>query len=243
MQLKSIGFIFLVACCAFSGCFPSTPEPEPESDPDTEDGSDSVVASPLVADCALCHSVKEAQRGPILHGMDEWYLADQIEKFRSGTRGKNPANRSEYLMGVAVKKVLDDEQGRVLAKWFAAQQPVPALRTIRGDVEKGALLYAARCASCHGEKGEGKRDSLSPSLTHLEGWYFIDQMRKFRNGMRGKDPSDVGGQAMAAAVADFTPQQTKDVVAYAVEAFGLPEAPSTRRPLRPRPLDRNGSRE
>ena len=243
MQVKSVGFIFFVSCCAFSGCSPATTEPEPERSPASEDGSDSVAVLPLVAECALCHSVKEAQRGPILHGMDEWYLADQIQKFRSGIRGKDPANRSEYLMGVAVKKVLDEEQGRALAKWFAAQQPMPALRTVRGDVEKGALLYATRCASCHGEKGEGKREILSPSLSRLEGWYFIDQMRKFRNGMRGKNPSDVGGQAMAAAVADFTPQQIKDVVAYAVEAFGLPEAPSTRRPLPPRPLDRNGSRE
>ena len=237
MQVKSTGFIFFLSCCAFSGCFPSATAPPPAA------GRDAAAVSPLVAECALCHSTKEAQRGPILHGMDEWYLADQIQKFRSGTRGKDAANRSEYLMGAAVKKVVHEEEVRALAKWFAAQQPMPAIRTIRGDLEKGALLYTTRCVSCHGEKGEGKKESLSPALSRLEGWYFIDQMRKFRNGMRGKNPSDVGGQAMAAAVSDFTPQQIKDVVAYAVEAFGLPEAPSTRRPLRPRPLDRNGSLE
>ena len=50
--------------------------------------SDSQRGETLVAECMLCHSNKEAQRGPILHGMEMWYLMDQLEKFRSGVRGK-----------------------------------------------------------------------------------------------------------------------------------------------------------
>ena len=51
---------------------------------------------------------EEAQRGPILDGMEYGYLYDQLQKFRSGIRGQNPANRSEYLMGVGVKKLNND---------------------------------------------------------------------------------------------------------------------------------------
>ena len=30
----------------------------------------------LVASCVVCHGVQEAQRGPILNGMENWYLRE-----------------------------------------------------------------------------------------------------------------------------------------------------------------------
>ncbi len=185
----------------------------------------------LVAECGICHSTLEAQRGPILNGMDQWYLLDQIQKFHSGVRGENPENRSEYLMGTAAKKILNDFEMAYAAHWFATQKPMPAIRTVRGDSEEGAKLYAMRCASCHGEHAEGNATLISPSLTSLEGWYFLDQMRKFRTHVRGNSPADIGGQTMAAASANLTNQQLRNVVAYVVKEFGPPEAPSLREEL------------
>jgi len=182
----------------------------------------------IVAECTLCHSTQEAQRGPILHGMDNWYLLDQIQKFHSGVRGRDSNNRSEYLMGSAVKKIRSDYEMALAANWFSQQAPLPAIRTVPGDLEAGAVLYASRCSSCHGEKAEGKRETLSPSLTRLEGWYFLDQMKKFRSGDRGSNLADLGGKAMSAAVNGMSNQQFKDVVAYVVETFGPPEALSLR---------------
>ena len=57
----------------------------------------------LVSECRVCHGTKEAQRGPILDGMEYWYLYDQLQKFRSGLRGQNPENRSEHMMGVGIR--------------------------------------------------------------------------------------------------------------------------------------------
>jgi cytochrome c553 len=182
----------------------------------------------IVAECTLCHSTQEVQRGPILHGMDNWYLLDQIQKFHSGVRGRDSDNRSEYLMGSAVKKIRNDYEMALAANWFSKQEPLPAIRTVKGDLEAGAELYATRCASCHGEEAEGKRETLSPSLTCLEGWYFLDQMKKFRSGDRGNNLADLGGKSMSAAVNGMSNQQFKDVVAYVVETFGPPEAPSWR---------------
>jgi cytochrome c553 len=62
----------------------------------------------------------------------------------------------------------------------------------------------------------------------LEGWYFLDQMKKFRSGDRGNNLADLGGKSMSAAVNGMSNQQFKDVVAYVVETFGPPEAPSWR---------------
>jgi cytochrome c553 len=120
---------------------------------------------------------------------------------------------------------------------------MPAIRTVSGDLPTGSSLYAARCAVCHGEKTEGKREFASPSLNRLEGWYFLDQMRKFRNGMRGRHELDFGGQVMAAAVAGLTKQQMYDVVAYVVNTFGPPEAPSLRQRFEKRALESNASKK
>ena len=58
-----------------------------------------------VQECRVCHGTQEAQRGPILDGMEYWYLSEQLQKFHAGIRGQNPQNRSEYLMGVGARKI------------------------------------------------------------------------------------------------------------------------------------------
>ncbi|NBU87336.1 MAG: hypothetical protein EBS13_08610, partial [Verrucomicrobia bacterium] len=40
-----------------------------------------------VNECRVCHGTQEAQRGPILDGMEYWYLYEQLQKFHSGVRG------------------------------------------------------------------------------------------------------------------------------------------------------------
>ena len=195
--------------------------------------SDSQRGEILVAECMLCHSNKEAQRGPILHGMEMWYLMDQLEKFRSGVRGKLASNRSEYLMGVGARKIKDDFELAYVANWFSEQDPLPAIRTVRGSLEEGKEYYNQRCASCHGGGGEGNRLLNAPSLQRLEGWYFLEQMRKFRSGDRGYHPQDIGGQAMAAASQEISDRNLRNVVAYCVDAFGPEEELSNRDRLAP----------
>ncbi|MBT6102565.1 MAG: hypothetical protein HOH62_01570, partial [Verrucomicrobia bacterium] len=93
------------------------------------------------------------QRGPVLDGLPEWYLAEQLRNFKSGHRGKNPANRAEALMGVAMAKVETEAQLAALARNFAGRKPKPSIRVVRGNIPIGRAHYATRCASCHGAKG------------------------------------------------------------------------------------------
>ena len=195
--------------------------------------SDSQRGETLVAECMLCHSNKEAQRGPILHGMEMWYLMDQLEKFRSGVRGKLASNRSEYLMGVGARKIKDDFELAYVASWFSEQDPLPAIRTVQGSLEEGKEYFNQRCVSCHGGNGEGNRLLNAPSLQRLEGWYFLEQMRKFRSGERGYHAQDIGGQAMAAASQEISDRNLRNVVAYCVDAFGPEEELSNRDRLAP----------
>jgi len=177
-----------------------------------------------VNECRVCHGTQEAQRGPILDGMEYWYLYEQLQKFHSGVRGQNPKNRSEYLMGVGARKIENQVEIAYLADWFAKQDPKPAIRTIQGGKNLGKKLYEQRCVQCHGDRAEGNRKLKSPALDKLEGWYFIEQMRKFRSGDRGYHPKDEWGRVMATASKDLADWDLKNLIAYVVDEFGLPEA-------------------
>lgn len=218
MHLPAFLYFLPIVVFLGAGCQPTAKKKNEVIDYSTE------AMDVMVAECTICHGNREAQRGPILNGMEHWYLSDQINKFRSGIRGARPSNRSEHLMGVGVRKVSNDFQVAYLANWYSEQTPLPAIRTISGDIQKGKELYARRCASCHGPKGEGNRQLLSPSLSKLEGWYYMDQMRKFRSGERGYDYRDEGGQAMSAISKDLSDFDLRNLIAYSIDSFGLEEA-------------------
>ena len=164
--------------------------------------------------CMVCHSTKEMQRGPVLDGLPAWYLEAQLKKFQTGQRGKNPKNKAEQLMGAAMSKIKTDTELTALAVHFGKLKPKPSLRVIRGDVATGRALYATRCASCHGDKGEGKHELNSPPVNVQEDWFLMDQLRKYASGQRGVHPGDAGGVLMKAAAANLSPTDLRNVVAY-----------------------------
>ena len=164
--------------------------------------------------CMVCHSTREMQRGPVLDGLPEWYLATQLKNFKEGHRGKNATNRAEALMGVAMAKVETDEQLAGLARHFAARTPKPFIRVVRGNIPAGRAHYATRCASCHGAKGEGKPEIKSPPVNVQEDWFLLDQLRKYANGRRSVHASDAGGVMMKASLAGLSPGDFQNMVAY-----------------------------
>jgi len=56
----------------------------------------------LYATCSSCHgdtgSGNQDLGGPRLAGVDDWYLATELRKFKSGIRGANPKDREGRLM-------------------------------------------------------------------------------------------------------------------------------------------------
>ena len=163
--------------------------------------------------CLICHSNQEMQRGPIIDGLPAWYSKTQLEKFRDGIRGQNPENRSELLMGSARDRFVDDETIRLLSTYIADLPPKPRTKVVRGNAERGQLIYGT-CLLCHGTYGQGNERLRSPPLNILEDWYLLDQLRKFASGKRGYNPEDPYGIQMAYSLNGFNDRDLKDVVAY-----------------------------
>ena len=86
----------------------ATDSPMPER---TLDGNPS-AGQALYATCSACHGNQaegnEALGSPALAGLNDWYLREQLEKFKSGTRGSHPADTTGQQMRAAMQ-VLGDE--------------------------------------------------------------------------------------------------------------------------------------
>ncbi len=63
------------------------------------------------------------------------------------------------------------------------------------DAARGRELFQL-CAQCHGTAGEGTRLYLAPAIAGQARWYVQRQLEKFRSGVRGTHPDDVGGLRM-----------------------------------------------
>jgi cytochrome c553 len=216
--------LLLALSLTLTACKPQPPATAPPPAP-----SPSAVASPArpvrtAADifhaCQLCHSTREAQRGPILDGLPAWSVELQLRKFRDGLRGRNEANKSELLMGAGESILHDDDEIHRVAAHIAALPPQKHLLTVRGNAERGRTLYATHCAACHGERGEGKPEIKSPPLNTLEDWFHLDQLRKFQQGLRGTDPRDVEGRIMRAAMTAVKEDDLRDIVRHVSETLG-----------------------
>jgi cytochrome c553 len=82
-----------------------------------------------------------------------------------------------------------------------------------------ATLYQNICASCHGDRGEGKVELKAPSIASLPDWYVRGQLKNFRTDRRGAHEKDLEGQMMRAVSKVLTEAQVK---AMATHVAGMP---------------------
>ncbi|HVW26620.1 MAG TPA: c-type cytochrome [Polyangiaceae bacterium] len=83
------------------------------------------------------------------------------------------------------------------------------------------------CAQCHGLSGGGNELLKAPAIAGQHAWYIATQLHKFKNGIRGKHPSDTAGLRMRAMALSL--KSDEDIAAVAEYAASLPpeHLPST----------------
>jgi cytochrome c oxidase subunit 2 len=99
--------------------------------------------------------------------------------------------------------------------WLAQQPTFGSLMSVTaGSAAAGRSSYAV-CASCHGAQGEGNVALNAPKLSGQNPWYIEQQLRQFKNGLRGAHEGDAYGKQMAAMAATLTSDDAiRNVVAY-----------------------------
>jgi cytochrome c553 len=124
-----------------------------------------------------------AQGGPRLAGLDEDYLAAQLDAFASGAR-------KSQVMGPIAGRLTPEQRARVAA-WFSAMPPRMEPRPQAPSDGRGRVLAvegdwsvsAPPCEACHGPGGAGV-GATAPPLVGQTRAYLYSQLLNFRRGER-----------------------------------------------------------
>ncbi len=85
---------------------------------------------------------------------------------------------------------------------------------VAGDAAAGKPLYAV-CGACHGSQGEGNAALHAPKLSGQDDWYLKQQLKYYKQGIRGTHDKDVFGKMMAPMAATLVDDAAiANVVAY-----------------------------
>jgi cytochrome c553 len=169
--------------------------------------------------CAQCHKAEgggqESVGAPSIAGLPEWYVYEQLTKFRSGVRGAYYEDAEGLRMRPMALTLKADEDVRAVSMYVASMaSAAPAVATVHGDPEKGAKAFAT-CTACHGADGKGNEQLGAPPLTLQPDWYLVRQLGKFKSGVRGANPKDVKGATMRPMAATLADEQAMhDVISH-----------------------------
>ena len=181
------------------------------------------------APCASCHGPAgegNASAGyPALAGLNERYLAAQLEAFRTGTRVNG-------VMQPIAAELRNDEVAAMAQYYASLPAPKPARAARAGVNARGQTLAHAGdwahnippCISCHGANGEGI--GTFPRLSGQHASYSLAQIDAWRNDKRSNDPQGL----MRHIAKALSPADAKAVTEYF--ASGAP-APSVPKPAAP----------
>ncbi len=88
---------------------------------------DPKAGATLYATCAACHGDNGAGNqdlgAPPIAGTDDWYLATELRKFKSGVRGANPKDREGRLMRPMARTLADDDAVRNVVAYVETLKP------------------------------------------------------------------------------------------------------------------------
>ncbi|MCP5234613.1 MAG: cytochrome c4 [Zoogloeaceae bacterium] len=146
------------------------------------------TAETICAGCHMADGNSMLPANPKLAGQVEQYLFKQLTDFKSG-------NRASPVMGAMVASLNEDDM-KGLAAYFASQTLNPESARNTNTLAAGQKLWRAgnmdkgipACAGCHGPAGAGLPAQF-PALSGQFAEYIETQVKAFRAGDRGNDPS------------------------------------------------------
>jgi cytochrome c oxidase subunit 2 len=183
----------------------------------TKAPGDPALGAASYAVCAACHGAQgqgqEALHAPKLSGQEPRYLRRQLRNYQLGRRGASDGDVYGQQMAPMAATLMSDAIIDNVVAYIGTFPDTPAPATIDGDVAHGAKLYVL-CANCHGDDGQGIPMN-APRQAGMSDWYLLDQLKNFKQGLRGHDPEDLEGKQMAFMARTLQDEQAmRDVIAY-----------------------------
>lgn len=172
----------------------------------------------LFQNCVPCHQTDGSGNSeigaPNIAGMKAWYVQEELEKFRDTARGMHFSDVEGMRMRPIAVSLGSENDVKLVAQYVETMPPVQHARTLPGDAQAGATLFAT-CAACHGQNGAGNKDLKAPQLAGVDDWYLATELRKFRSGVRGTSPLDQEGHLMRPMALTLPNEDAiRNVIAY-----------------------------
>ena len=179
---------------------------------------DPVAGSASYAVCAACHGSQAeglvALNAPKLTGQHSQYLKRQLRNYKLGRRGSHEDDIYGLQMAPMAATLVNDTMIDNVTAYIQSLPDTPAPTTVTGGVDKGAKLYTG-CAYCHGADARGIEMMNAPRLAGMTDWYMLNQLRNFKQGIRGHHPEDLEGKQMGFMSKMLIDEQAMmDVIAY-----------------------------
>ncbi len=144
--------------------------------------------------CAVCHGANgegtPELNVPKIGGQEEWYVARQLQNFKSGLRAPTTSDVYGTQMRALSMTLANDQEIADVSAYVASMSPPAVADTVSGDAAQGKAGYAT-CTACHGVNGEGNQALNSPKLAGQHDWYVVRQLQNYKSGVRGGDPKNV----------------------------------------------------
>jgi cytochrome c oxidase subunit 2 len=178
---------------------------------------DPALGAASYAVCAACHGAKGegqlALNAPKLSGQDPRYLRQQLQNYKGGLRGTLEGDVYGRQMAPMAATLVNDAIIDNVIAYIGTLPDSPAPPTVDGDVAHGAQLHVL-CANCHGDDGQGIVMN-APRLAGMSDWYLLNELKDFKQGLRGHDPKDLHGKQMRFMAQTLQDDQAmRDVIAY-----------------------------
>jgi cytochrome c oxidase subunit 2 len=137
----------------------------------------------------------------------------QLQGYKAGRRGADEDDIYGRQMAPMANTLATDAAIENVIAHVQTFPDNPAPATIEGNVANGARDYVV-CAYCHGADGRGIFAMNAPRLAGMTDWYLANQLRNFRDGVRGDHPQDFYGMQMSLMVGKLNDQRIDDLLAY-----------------------------
>jgi len=168
--------------------------------------------------CAVCHGASgegtPELNVPKIGGQEEWYVARQLQNFKSGLRAPTTSDVYGTQMRALSMTLTNDQEIADVSAYVASMRPPAVADTVSGDAAQGKAAYAT-CTACHGANGEGNKALNSPKLAGQHDWYIVRQLQNYKSGVRGGDSKNVfDTQMRPMAMILTTDEAVNNIAAY-----------------------------
>ena len=170
--------------------------------------------------CVGCHgknfSGLISERSPALPQLSNWYMQGQLQKYKQNILGYKVEDSDGYSMS-SLMKDYSNQQIADMVSYIKTFQPRKQLNMLHGDLENGKIEYQLNCMACHQENGKGNKQLYAPNLVGLSDVYIVNQLIKYRDGIRGSGNGDKHGKVMQLFAKNLKNETVmKDIASYII---------------------------